>query len=281
MFPAMFKLTAVTIGALCITVGAAGVPLPEVANDELGDKMKAVEAALEPDLAAKHFEGQLRLSDPAIQKQKPIQGFVRIQHLKGLHIIHMSVRKEGNRRVDFFATSLPEKSPLLQGKAAYYSQWAEVAYLLDPKPHGSTGKGANEQKLYSLHRIVRLLAPSNAAANNARILRGNPGYEGMSTKPGSNPLNFNSPVDVTIPNNRTIDLGNPPCTRDTLLLPDVLSFRVRMLAPGKQTDLPNPELGYYESSYTEHGNVSSIEVTIKVWDAKARKARDHVIKHKW
>lgn len=257
-----------------IVVCEIGAPRTAVAREEIGKRLQVAEKKLRKDLGRDHFEGRVRLSDPGIKTLKPQQGFVSIQCLKGQYIIHMSLRLKGSARENFFATTVPEGSPLLRpdGIPLFISQWGEVAYLLAPTPTGSTSVGGKKQTLYSLHRIVRLLVVNNMEVNGAKIAAGTPGYEGMSIKPGSNPLCFNTPIDVTVPSNRAIDLGNPLCTEENLLLADVLSFHARMTAP---------ELGCYESSDPQQGSVGGIEVAIKVWDRKAAKIRELVIKHDW
>lgn len=282
---------------------------------DMAARLWAVSHALRSDLAASHFEGGNKLSDSdfASAQNKPREGFFRIQQFVDLgtpegsldginsyrvgvktegktpgHVLHFTVRLKGNNIENFFDTPVPNDSPLFgvgivnapYGRSLYKSQWAEVAYLLSPTTVGgaqtTAEPGFPPQKRYTLLRVVRVLVSNNLDVNAAKLPSPNKAYDGMSCKPGVNPLNFNMPNEVTVPNNRSINLAtdlpppvgadpslsdlNPPCSWDNMICSEVLSFQVRFLpAPDRRKpvvfgypigvqDFIDPPAGYHDSS---------------------------------
>src|SRR5262245_18173455 len=137
------------------------------AAGDLAEKLRSVSTQLRRDLAADHFEGKKRLSDPNFwEAGPPRQGFFRVYQgsrpgpaglcvdegadAEGLrsyrsahHVLHFTVKLRGNQDGEFFAAGVPPGSPLLtgifgptearfQGAGAYRYPWAEVAYFLRP-----------------------------------------------------------------------------------------------------------------------------------------------------
>lgn len=244
------------------------------------------------------------------------------------HVLHFTVRLKGSARENFFATTVPSDSVLLtkpttfsglpdaryqDSPPLFTSQWAEVAYYLAPQPlTGTQDTTDGSIKRYSLHKVVRLLVVNNAEGNAKNYVGPDTSYNGVSTKPSNSvtgyTLNFNTPTDVTTPNNRSIDLANPPSTMDNVLIGDVLSFQVQVIptpgGPDSPSDLPAatppvqgapfgyplspykstvdgtskfPDFkdltgGVYESS-SGSGGILGLQITIRVWDAKSRQTR--------
>jgi type II secretory pathway pseudopilin PulG len=164
------------------------------AAGDLAEKLRAVAGQLRADLAADHFEGKKRLSDPTFWSDgPPRQGFFRVYHssppvaagqpglcllegadLDGLrsyrsadHMLHLTVKQRGNDPGRFFAAKVPADSPLLTGVfgppearfqegGAYRYQWAEVAYFLRPSVNDlGLQDTANGTPLYTLYRRHR------------------------------------------------------------------------------------------------------------------------------
>jgi prepilin-type N-terminal cleavage/methylation domain-containing protein len=209
---------------------------------DMSERLRAATTLLRRDLDADHFEGRIRLSDPALvtpsQFHRPREGFVRIKQFqpgtpegvgsdgvpstRGVgHVLHLAVKLRGNRPEDFFSAPVPGGSPLLNTNTTFFNQpvdaryqdqgnvyrcqWAEVAYFLQPLPATWT---ANGTPLYSLHRIARLCVVDNRAINAAGVAADPLYTNGISVRQGSNPLRFNSPRDLADPT-REPDMDNP------------------------------------------------------------------------
>ncbi len=205
---------------------------------DLAERLRGAKAALVRDLAADHFEGRKRLSDPTFWNNgPPAEGFFRIwQGSPGIdegpdlespagskllhsfrstdHMLHFAVKLRGNLRSDFFSASVPNGSPLLSPSLGlpdrryqdspntYNSQWAEVEYFLRPVPDQSGNlESANGTPLFALYRRQQLAVPDDSLVSKQAPL--NPiDYLEVSTTPGVNPLHFNSPLDLTMPSRR-------------------------------------------------------------------------------
>jgi prepilin-type N-terminal cleavage/methylation domain-containing protein len=244
---------------------------------ELDEKLRMASTILREDLKLDHFEGKRRLSDPSFWIQgPPREGFFHIEQgqpstteavdgygipsvFATSHRLHFSIKLRGNRRGDFLSAIITDPhSPLLDPTvnttffgfapdsryqdtaSAYNSQWAEVAYFLQPN-----GSAAGGTPLYGLYRRLRLAVPNNADLNwgPKRIPASKlTFYSAMSCGIGrDNTLYFNSPSDLTVPERRfgmaipdpknAIIVSNytPLRTGEDLLLTDVLSFTVRVL----------------------------------------------------
>jgi prepilin-type N-terminal cleavage/methylation domain-containing protein len=168
---------------------------------DMEENLRAAATALRSDLAADHFEGKRRLSDPDIHINRPREGFVRIFRAAAptvegtdpnglvskrstVCVLYLTVKRRGNQRPDFFSAAVPAGSPLLTASTnffglpldtrlqdsptAYTSQWAEVAYFLVQT--GTTAQPSNPAApigtpLYALYRVERLLVPDNTLVN--------------------------------------------------------------------------------------------------------------------
>jgi prepilin-type N-terminal cleavage/methylation domain-containing protein len=209
---------------------------------DLAAKLRSVSAQLRRDLAADHFEGKRRLSDPTFWADgPPRQGFFRLYQgsrpvrtdglclLEGVdadglrsyrsadHQLHFTVKLRGNPDGEFFTASVPAGSPLLtgifgpaearyQGGTAYRNQWAEVAYFLRPAVDANNHPDtANGTPLFSLYRRQRVAVPDNGLVAPAQRAGAAPEYLEVSCGPDrANPryLFFNSPLDLTVPSRR-------------------------------------------------------------------------------
>jgi prepilin-type N-terminal cleavage/methylation domain-containing protein len=249
------------------------------------------------------------------------------------HVLYMAVKRRGNRAEDFFAAHVPDSTLLgfpditaydynpnrpNQPEDArrqngmqplYMSQWAEVAYFLQPMmetsaantaPVQSTAKGT---PLYTLHRVVRVIVPENRYIQSRVPRSQEPSYTGFSYRPGTY-LTFNNPFDVVTSGNRSLrtttiniidkDPSNPatpafqtgdPERVSTMLLADVVSFTVQMIrAQNVDPQQGTPKFGFpltndfsdgnFDSNNTASGIVS-VRIILRVWDL--RSSRTHQI----
>jgi hypothetical protein len=163
---------------------------------------------LRRDLAADHFEGRKRLSDPNFwQNGPPREGYFRIyqdtnpsaegrdldnvwSYRSANQILRFTSRFHGNQRDSYFvgtvASSVPAPlSPTANGADSRYEDvnnkagnmyqfrfaWAELAYFLRPQvdPKNPTVQDtANGQPLYSLYRRQWLACVDNYALNGSQ-----------------------------------------------------------------------------------------------------------------
>ncbi len=162
---------------------------------DMNKKLRMAAGILRRDLAADHFEGKKRLSDPNFWTNgPPQQGFFRIwQGSAGTyegadqdnitsyrsvdHMLHFAARLSGNTRSDYFLAAVPSGSPLAapvngigidsryqdsgpftSNNYPYAFQWAEVAYFLRASINEATNTQdtANGTPLYTLYRRQRL-----------------------------------------------------------------------------------------------------------------------------
>jgi prepilin-type N-terminal cleavage/methylation domain-containing protein len=207
---------------------------------DLNASLRNATTLIRSDLAADHFEGKRRLSDPRFwtvgppeqgyfylyQGPPPVgpdplaEGFDADQipsRRRVVHKIAFTVRANGTRQQDFFSASVPPNSPLslsgnpdgrYQRNGVFSSQWMEVCYFLSPVSTGATADGT---PLYALYRQQRLLVADNNVVNwggggNSVPVANLPLYQPVVScmanpnNPGT--IYFNSPADVTIPERR-------------------------------------------------------------------------------
>jgi prepilin-type N-terminal cleavage/methylation domain-containing protein len=142
------------------------------AQGDMAEKLRGVTQLLQRDLAADHFNGKKRLSDPDFWLNgPPSQGFFRIwqsgpspsttaegldldgigSYISTNHYLAFTVKKRGNEMGDFFSASAPPAfltasanfgpaEARYQGTSggAYNYQWAEVAWFLQPQINPTT-----------------------------------------------------------------------------------------------------------------------------------------------
>jgi prepilin-type N-terminal cleavage/methylation domain-containing protein len=205
---------------------------------DLNESLRTAANLLRSDLAADHFEGKRRLSDPRFWVDgPPQQGYFFLSSPKagivtegadadgvpsyrnnGATILAFTVKAKGNRPEDFFSIQLAEpagvKAPVtavgspasrFQQPKSFSSQWAEVCYFLVPIPNVT----ANGTPLFALYRQQRLVVADvdalNWTAPHSKAL-----YATYANKVSCQPsltlpadLYFNSPADLTIPQRRT------------------------------------------------------------------------------
>jgi type II secretory pathway pseudopilin PulG len=200
------------------------------------------------------------------------------------------------------------------GPYFYKSQAVEVGYFLgnatagpfvqtgtteEPlNPAGSTGL-----PLYSLYRAQFVLVQDATALNNpTNAFPGwfatgggfvpNTNYLGMACSLGQPPpplpipnITFFTPADMANPASRTLNLTNTATfsqrcfSSTTLVLPNVLSFEVRIIrnaTPAPFEIGPAPEfnagtaIGYDSAN---NGAILGVAITLRVWDNKTRQTR--------
>jgi type II secretory pathway pseudopilin PulG len=201
---------------------------------DMQERLRAAATVLRRDLAADHFEGHRRLSDPNFWTDGyPGQGFFRISQgsasiKEGFepdlvlpapdviapvratdHVLHLSVKLRGNGREDFFSANVPG-SVVLSASTNFFaqptdaryqdtpgtfnSQWAEVAYFLIPNG-ASAGTGT---PLFTLYRSQFVVVPDNSGLANVPGTALAQNYE-MSCETAGTALHFNTPGDLTNP----------------------------------------------------------------------------------
>jgi prepilin-type N-terminal cleavage/methylation domain-containing protein len=149
-------------------VAATGVFRNLKAAGDMAEKLRATTTLLQRDLAADHFEGRKRLSDPNFWVNgPPQQGFFRIwQGSAGTpeggvngaavdtdgigsfrstdHMLAFTIKLRGNQMSDFLSSSPPQSlltasstfgppEARYQTGATYNWQWAEVTWFLQPQ----------------------------------------------------------------------------------------------------------------------------------------------------
>ena len=174
------------------------------------------------------------------------------------HILHMAVKLPGTRQDRAFTANLPAANPTLFASSLinleplnlkYCSQWAEVAYFLNPTSTGTTAAGGTP--LYSLHRRIRVLTASDDTNiswfGNQAISPGMSCYQATTATATTPPLLvaqqklLNGPGNITVPDFR---LGGKTGIRsaagiddfaaltaqssgDDILLSNVISFEIK------------------------------------------------------
>ncbi len=165
---------------------------------DLEARLRSAAAILRRDLAADHFEGKRRLSDPNARWTAmgvPREGFFQIiqglvagnrqpegtdsdgiSYGRQLDALYFTVKLRGNNRSEFFTANIPG-SPLFSARTTFFnqpadarfqdtpdvysSQWAEVLYV--PTPSGATTP--NGAALYTLNRGQLVIAADNSKLN--------------------------------------------------------------------------------------------------------------------
>jgi prepilin-type N-terminal cleavage/methylation domain-containing protein len=265
---------------------------------DLQANLRTAANLLRSDLAQDHLEGKRRLSDPGIFTTPPREGFFAIRQAKasifegesdigprygglpGLdsvksfvavnHVIHMAVKRKGNRRESFFNTQVSDFNffsvPTMYGIGAGYpsddatfgdsnkgaqvygSQWAEIVYFLMQtgtveEPSNPSGVGA---PLFGLYRGQLVCPPDVSGINNKFANGGIVNFAGLTceTSPIGPNIVFFSPNDLANPGTRVYrsygSLVSPPVYSAsspflrgaTLALPNVLSFQVQVMGVG-------------------------------------------------
>jgi type II secretory pathway pseudopilin PulG len=227
---------------------------------DMEENLRAATTSLRSDLAADHFEGRRRLSDPDILSSRPKEGFFRIggatttiaegssggvaSSRTTTRVLHMTVKRRGNQRQDFFSASVPAGSPLLDptnkttffqqppdvrlqdNALTYTSQWAEVAYFLVQTGTTVTPNqvGTGGTPLFALYRVERVVVPDNTYLNWPTVppLQGNPpllvnvannqaAYAQLSWQSVADvagvKMMFRTPNELTVRNNRSFYFG--------------------------------------------------------------------------
>lgn len=178
------------------------------ATGDMDSRLRMVGAIMTSDLRADHFEGRKRLSDLNFWAAgPPREGFIRIYQGSPLsttnpnapyyqensdgngdnfpsnraidHRLHLTVKKRGNNRGDYFIASIldplgstfpsanttffaqPSDAKYQDVPNTYTSQWAEVAYFLIN--NGATTPGGIP--LFALYRRQMLLVSNDLAVN--------------------------------------------------------------------------------------------------------------------
>lgn len=247
---------------------------------EMNERLRTATNTLRKYLAADHFEGRKRLSDPNFWREgPPREGFFRIEQdgpstPEGTsntlvssfratnHRLHFTAKLRGNARGEFFPASvagvtnspaltalLPQVEGYRDVTAAYHAQWVEVQVFLRPTEIAISETGTTAGQLYALHVRARALLPD--VANTQDVVVGRTDLAALSDfglfdHTATNTLYANTAADVTIPARRTQSfrtLGEDDPTRAgaDVVLTDVLSMNVRLLVE-RPTDLAANDL---------------------------------------
>jgi prepilin-type N-terminal cleavage/methylation domain-containing protein len=230
---------------------------------DMSEKLRTAGNFLKRDLAADHFEGKRRLSDPNFWTVgPPTEGFLRVWQgidsatttpptfidddgipapYSFTHYLHFTVKRRGNRRDEFASASVPATMPAAQrtqlissGRPdsrfqdalnTYSSQWYEVTYFL--RETGELTTGTPGVKRYTLYRRQRLAVLDNTALTA---------------------LNFTSPVPLANQNDLAT-YGELSCHKNNpnpIVYPDTLIFN-------NPNDLTNPLVRFGADTTTPNG----------------------------
>jgi prepilin-type N-terminal cleavage/methylation domain-containing protein len=163
------------------------------ASGDMAEKLRATTQLLQRDLAADHFEGKKRLSNPNFWLNgPPQQGYFQIWQANGGnpegldfdgvtsfrttapgHTLAFTIKMRGNQMGDFLSASGPLSGVASFGPAesryqntsggSYNYQWAEVAWFLQPQPDTTVADAATPAvPLFTLFRRQRLAVPDNS-----------------------------------------------------------------------------------------------------------------------
>lgn len=243
---------------------------------DMQENLRVATSNVRADLEQDHLNGKRRLSDPHHWTERPRSGFLRVFHGSNPsnnrlaryvnegpanfvesfratdHIIHMVVKRKGNRLEDFFSAPAPPellalktdifgsaRDATLRDNTTFRSQWAEVAYFLvpagttaDPLDNAPNAGGQGTAlTTYKLYRLELLIVPDNGAVNNQGfnedpLAR----FKNIACKRmPDGKLYFPSPDDYINPVNRVFDpaLAATFQARASLVMTDVLSFHVQ------------------------------------------------------
>jgi hypothetical protein len=190
------------------------------------------------------------------------------------------------------------------GSGTYGSQWAEVLYYLSPT--GTTAAPNDPTSLlgtptYSLFRAQWVMVPDSTNVNGKIGNASLDGFAGLACNPGPAPLNtltFFSPTDAAL-GNRVISNFTPmgPAfnytngrlfksgVRETLLMPNVISFQVQIMPnTTPSVFIDPPPIGYdtgrfntgVNAGFPQYG-IKAIQITMRVWDGTAQQTRQVTI----
>jgi prepilin-type N-terminal cleavage/methylation domain-containing protein len=209
---------------------------------DMSDRLRAASNQIRRDLAADHFEGSLRLSDPSFGvTRRPQAGFFVIRQFGGSvgegasdgvtsyrspsapgrsHVLYFTSRLRGNDDHDFYTATVPSQFPMIAvpDRTTWYNQPADARRQHTQKMLYNSqwaevayflmpspdNATAKGTPLYSLHRMVRVLVADNRNLANLVPRNQEPMYQGFSYRPGTY-LIFNTPWDVTSSWNRSLN----------------------------------------------------------------------------
>ena len=185
-------------------VAATGTFRSLKASGDMAERLRATTGLLQHDLAADHFDGKKRLSNPNFWLNgPPSQGFFQIYQagtgtqeggvtdLDGIpsyrstgHALAFTIKVRGNQMGDFLSASAPARvvnatfgpaEARYQG-TAYNYQWGEVAWFMRPQVNPANNfqqdttvvdpvNGSQPVGLFTLYRRQRLAVPDNSLVN--------------------------------------------------------------------------------------------------------------------
>ena len=292
---------------------------------DLEEKLRTAANVVRRDLAADHFEGKRRLSDnpkswslawPAregffrVHQRSPRSGWEAAEgtdsdqlssQRSALWALHFTVKLRGNERNEFFLAQVPAAFPSIRTSffnhpidakfqetpTLFQSQWAEVAYFLEPNDTASAGI-----PLFSLYRTQYVAVADNRSLNNAQM-RDAPAEISCQQDPVTTYLHFNTPADLATPsfkypiwyegNQRTVARRrfNPDSPRPegaTILATDVISFEVQAVTD----QAPEPRAVAFDTGGNMFDNsvvpprlhvIRALQITLRVRDPKTQLAR--------
>lgn len=297
----------------------------------IGDMQENLRVAtnnLRGDLDQDHFNGKRRVSDPHLWTDRPRNGFFAIYHGSAIsttagapyyregqpegipsdrardHILHMTVKRKGNRMEDFFSAPMPVtpdpqfatlKTNIYGAPAdatrsdpsTFKSQWAEVAYFLVRT--GTTVNGADSANrgggvpVHNLYRLELLIVPDNEAVNAAAYPYTHAVFNPFSHfNRGDGTAYFPSPGDVVDPNKRGFKpaLAASYVPRASLVMSDVISFQVQALhhTPPNPSYWGDVQGGVFDTGAAGYpAQIKGVSITIRAWDRDNAQARQTTI----
>jgi prepilin-type N-terminal cleavage/methylation domain-containing protein len=233
------------------------------------------------------------------------------------HVLQFAARLKGNQQQSFYSTQIGNtvnntattffaKQPFFNLQPAqaadatlrdpttnfFRSQWAEIAYYL--KPIGTTEEplnpaGTTGTKIFGLYRTQYVAVTDNTQLvgqfQNGQLVD-LPGVA-CNANGGTGNIDFYTPADLatgTRTFNPTTFLANQaqPQRAEALVLPNVLSFQVRVIPSGTTntppSDLPAPFPATYDTAAaTTTTGLQGLAITLRVWDNKTRQTRQQTL----
>jgi type II secretory pathway pseudopilin PulG len=224
-------------------------------------------------------------------------------------MLHFTVKLRGNQREAFAATLVRSGSPLLSTRTtffdqpaegryqeppasgpdtAYNSQWLEVAYFL-----ASNGDSAGGTPLFALYRSQFIVTPDSSKLNDQSLPAAlAPQFPEVSCQPAGGRLFFNNPTTLARRTEGTqprrafdAEITPPRLGQPTVLLYDVISFDVQVLRERLGLPLEAHDLSFdtgdTSDAWDTPGDLANpilaLHITLRVWDAKAKLARQITI----
>jgi type II secretory pathway pseudopilin PulG len=274
-----FALILFIMTILSEAFGAAAKTFHDLkAIGDLCSKLRFATNMMRRDLAADHFDGRRRLSDPNFWANgPPIEGYFRIyqdtdpvaegndldnvwSYQSAHQIVQFTSKLHGNTRDDYYVGTVSQSTPkplapsspgadtryedlTLAGNLYQYRfTWAELAYFLRPQvnPISSVQDTANGQPLYTLYRRQWLPTPDFSSLSSPVPIAQHSSYLEVSCMTDPNPTDASN-----LYFNSPVDLTLPPRrmgTKTTTAVAPYVAYSPSALFSSASTTLSVPTI---------------------------------------